>query len=288
MSADVTKNDDSNCGGNDGSSKIGNQQFTYKSLINEFSSEQISQFMQVIDACHKLSTEEQFIEVIRGPFRQLVPHQYAACGIGERGKLAIDYYINVDFPAEYMSSVLALRTSKFFLNSPIAKAWAKQPETTFIDHVDHYQTDNEQWMTAVQKHKVGNMLVSGLHDLSGNKTSYFCFARCPNENGEWFKYVVDLITPHLHRALTNVCSKEVIPKNDPNELTGRELEVLTLVGVGLTNTQIGEKLFISENTVKNHVQSIFKKLNVVNRVQAVSRAYGLRLINEPEIHLIED
>ena len=91
----------------------------------------------------------------------------------------------------------------------------------------------------------------------------------------------------MHKAITTICSKGTIKENDLHELTEREIEVLKLVGAGLTNTQVGGELFISENTVKNHVQSIFKKLNVVNRVQAVSMAYSLRLIQEPhmgEVH----
>jgi len=52
-------------------------------------------------------------------------------------------------------------------------------------------------------------------------------------------------------------------------LTPREIEVLTLISDGYTNTQIAEKLCISMGTVKNHSKSIFKKINVHTRVEAV-------------------
>ncbi len=52
-------------------------------------------------------------------------------------------------------------------------------------------------------------------------------------------------------------------------LTRRELEILTLIATGLTNTDIADKLFISLNTVKTHVGNIFKKIGVSNRVQAI-------------------
>ena len=51
-------------------------------------------------------------------------------------------------------------------------------------------------------------------------------------------------------------------------LTGRELEILRMVGEGLTNAAIGEALGISEQTVKNHVTSILRKLAVNDRTQA--------------------
>jgi DNA-binding NarL/FixJ family response regulator len=64
-------------------------------------------------------------------------------------------------------------------------------------------------------------------------------------------------------------------------LTTREKEVLTLISNGFTNTQIAEKLCISMGTVKNHSKSIYKKINVHTRVEAVlfSLKNGL-VINE--------
>jgi len=55
-------------------------------------------------------------------------------------------------------------------------------------------------------------------------------------------------------------------------LTKREHEVLALVAEGLTNGQIADHLVISENTVQNHLRSIFDKLGVSSRLQAVLRA----------------
>jgi DNA-binding NarL/FixJ family response regulator len=55
-------------------------------------------------------------------------------------------------------------------------------------------------------------------------------------------------------------------------LTAREREVLTLLAEGLSNAEIGRALFISPITVRNHVSSIFAKLQVSNRRQAMLRA----------------
>jgi DNA-binding NarL/FixJ family response regulator len=56
-------------------------------------------------------------------------------------------------------------------------------------------------------------------------------------------------------------------------LTKREYEVLTLIAEGLNNKDIAEKLYISEKTVKNHVSSIFKKIEVNDRIQAAIFAF---------------
>jgi len=61
-------------------------------------------------------------------------------------------------------------------------------------------------------------------------------------------------------------------------LTGRELEVLQLAADGLTNRQIGRRLEISENTVKNHIRNILEKLHLHSRMEAVLYAVREELI----------
>lgn len=57
-----------------------------------------------------------------------------------------------------------------------------------------------------------------------------------------------------------------------DSLTDRELEVLQLVAEGATNDTIADALYVSEKTVKSHLSSIFRKLEVTNRTQAASKA----------------
>jgi NarL family two-component system response regulator LiaR len=57
------------------------------------------------------------------------------------------------------------------------------------------------------------------------------------------------------------------------ELTERELDVLKLIANGLTNSQIAEKLVISENTVKGHVSNILSKLHLADRTQVAVYAW---------------
>jgi two-component system NarL family response regulator len=55
-------------------------------------------------------------------------------------------------------------------------------------------------------------------------------------------------------------------------LTGRELNVLELLARGKSNKEIGANLYISETTVKSHLRSIFRKLNVLSRTEAITVA----------------
>ncbi|MEU6288711.1 response regulator transcription factor [Streptomyces sp. NPDC046988] len=63
----------------------------------------------------------------------------------------------------------------------------------------------------------------------------------------------------------------------PADLTPREREVLALIGQGLSNRGIAEKLFISEATVKTHINNLFAKSHIRDRAEAVRRAIGAGL-----------
>jgi two-component system, NarL family, nitrate/nitrite response regulator NarL len=79
------------------------------------------------------------------------------------------------------------------------------------------------------------------------------------------------------RASTNSATTAI------DELTEREKEVLQLLAAGLTNKEIGTRLDIAENTVKNHLKNILAKLHLQNRVQAATLAIqqGLVAIKSP-------
>lgn len=93
----------------------------------------------------------------------------------------------------------------------------------------------------------------------------------------------------LARAREVVVVKEVrVPEGGPFVLnaeklgelgiTRREHEILGLIAEGLSNREIGERLFVSENTVKTHSSRLFVKLGVNRRVQAVQKGRELGLI----------
>jgi DNA-binding NarL/FixJ family response regulator len=64
----------------------------------------------------------------------------------------------------------------------------------------------------------------------------------------------------------------IVPRSAFPELTPRELEVLHLIAQGANNSYIGEKLVISDKTVRNHITSVFSKLQVADRAQAIIKA----------------
>lgn len=72
------------------------------------------------------------------------------------------------------------------------------------------------------------------------------------------------------------------PEQGPGlKLTERELEVLRAVATGMNNREIAQALFISENTVKNHVRNILEKLQLHSRMEAVMYAVREKLLDLP-------
>ncbi|MDH6219706.1 response regulator transcription factor [Streptomyces pseudovenezuelae] len=80
------------------------------------------------------------------------------------------------------------------------------------------------------------------------------------------------------RLLATVRTRPPAPEQSlPKDLTPREREVLALIGQGLPNRAIAEKLFISEATVKTHINNLFAKADIRDRSDAVRRAIAAGL-----------
>jgi LuxR family transcriptional regulator, maltose regulon positive regulatory protein len=89
--------------------------------------------------------------------------------------------------------------------------------------------------------------------------------------------VLPELVARVERRLRLVPSRATRTPYD-EDLSDRELAVLRLLATDLTQREIGEALYVSFNTVKTHVKSIFRKLDVATRADAVSRARELRLL----------
>jgi DNA-binding NarL/FixJ family response regulator len=96
-----------------------------------------------------------------------------------------------------------------------------------------------------------------------------------------------LVDPSVTRRLITRFAASIAPATFPaarapglDRLTARESEVLLLVAAGYSNTEIGARLYVGDETVKTHVSRILSKLGLRDRVHAVVYAYQYGLINQ--------
>jgi transcriptional regulator EpsA len=131
-------------------------------------------------------------------------------------------------------------------------------------------------------HDMRSLLVHGISDERGGQDClYVIFSSAGNLNDSPLGAMENLL-PYLDTALRRVRplarqdnaapSSADAPQNSENYgLSTREVEILDWVRTGKTNAEIASILSISIYTVKNHLRHIFKKLDVYNRVQAISK-----------------
>lgn len=100
----------------------------------------------------------------------------------------------------------------------------------------------------------------------------------------WIDYIKNIVcgeTPISRVVAAKILQEFSMQKPNivDNRLSEREKEVLQLISDGRSNKEIGEILFLSESTVKNHLRNILDKLHLQNRMQLIAFAYKNGLVN---------
>jgi len=96
-----------------------------------------------------------------------------------------------------------------------------------------------------------------------------------NINSELQKYILQIneLKDKSKKSFSNT-NQEFTEKFKSFELSKREIEVLTYISNGLSNDEIANKMYVSKNTIKTHIQNIYIKLDVKNRIQAINKVHN--------------
>ena len=158
---------------------------------------------------------------------------------------------------------------------------------------------DQQFLSITKSCKINAIAAHGVVDPYSQCFSYFSFANAGIQANEEIQASLITLIPYLHYALTRILTlqdavtnetdcvcqataEEVNTSRKPDAkvaLTPRENEILTWIAIGKCNGDIAQILGISPYTVNNHIKSLFKRLDVSSRAQAVSKASVFYKIN---------
>jgi transcriptional regulator EpsA len=130
---------------------------------------------------------------------------------------------------------------------------------------------------------LGPLIYHGSGALADGSQAIFVFIGLEQLPTEMQVDLIRLVIPQIYIGFSRARRHAVLAAGKPAatddgpELTGRQLEIMRWVKLGKTNYEIARILEISELTVKNHMQKVFKKLGVNNRVQAIARVMERKL-----------
>lgn len=240
---------------------------------------QLESLLLNLDASLRVTTRAQFFSWTQGLLLNLIRHRVLVCALRRSRDPAFTVDCFSTLVGSSLGEALAREPS---LLSVLADKWAQRHFAPFVIGMEELADVGGAALRDLARAGATELLVHGTHDSDGEVTGLSVFA-CQAGMAAREKYLAQLLTPSLHAAWVRTQTHHT--GADPRAsasgnciLTERERGILRWVYLGKSNGEIGAILGISALTVKNHVQKILRKLNVVNRAQAVGRALDARII----------
>ena len=235
----------------------------------------MERILYAIEESLKVCAGTHFYGWAQGALHGLLPHDILLCVYGDLPSYRVKYS-SFSCLAEERQIIDRLTDPAIGLLSRIIETWLKSERKPLVFASGPGGAQTDRIGSELQRLGCGNAVAHGAREISGSDGSFFIFMRIPDAPKLRQVYLLDLLMPHLHMALYRMVLRDGNATRPAattlSVLSARQIEVLNLVGRGKTNQEIGLLLNISTLTVKNHVQTILRKLGVSNRAEAVANA----------------
>ncbi len=237
-----------------------------------------------LDMSLRVHSRPQLFSWVQGALQSLIQHEVLVCGSQESRQAAmrVDTFTTAPVDCAKLNEMAQQDVS---LVPHLIKAWEENRCQAVICDIDHGGAFASGALAReLSRLEVEHLLAHGTHDGSGNLTGFYVFASRSGVLGPKQAYLADLVVPSLHASwmrsqVTWPLERAGMKPAKTGLLTPREQQILQWIYHGKSNIEIGIILDISPLTVKNHVQKTLRKLNVLNRTQAVGKALALRIVN---------
>ncbi len=247
---------------------------------------QIESIVLNLDASLRVHARAHFFSWTQGLLQSLIRHELLICTLchGKPPAFRADgFSMTAPDPATF--SDLFLRDTA--VAPALLKAWEERRYQPVLLETGTGGLPGGAFSRELERIGATQLLVHGLHDSDGRAISLFTFACRAGSAGPRQAYLAQLMAPALHAAWVRTQLQQRRADGSVNSdktvgqsvLTVREQDILKWIYLGKSNFEIGAILKISPLTVKNHVQKILRKLNVVNRTQAIGKSLELRILN---------
>jgi len=243
---------------------------------------ELESLVQNLDASLRIRARHQFFAWTQGTLQSLIEHQLLICAMQNGGpaRFHVDSFSTVPVEPAHFSELFRQDVS---LVPHLTKSWEENHSGAVnCEAGNEGQFAGSALARELTRLGADHIVAHGTHDATGQLTSFFTFACRPGAIGPRQVYHVELLVPFLHAAWirTQVNWQAKTPGVKPTGfLTPREKEILEWIYRGKSNIEVGMILKISPLTAKNHVQKILRKLDVLNRTQAVGKALALRILH---------
>ena len=237
-----------------------------------------------LDASLRVYARHQLFSWTQGALQALIPHELLVCALRNGGpdSFFVDSFSTALVDAGRINDAFRQDAS---LVPQLIKLWEDNHcQAVTLTMPAATGTAASALMRELERIDAPEIIAHGTYDAAGQLASFFLFACRPGSVGSHEKLLVDRIVPFLHSAWIRtqvdwLSERPGIKSAATGLLTAREREILQWIYHGKSNIEVGMILKISPLTVKNHVQKILRKLNVLNRTQAIGKALALRILN---------
>src|SRR3954453_12034062 len=244
---------------------------------------QIESIVLNLDASLRVHGRAHFFSWTQGLLQSLIRHELLICTLchGKPPAFRADGFSKTS-PDPSLFSDMFMRDSS--VAPALLKSWEERRfQPIVIEAGSTSPIGNGAFSRELERMGATQLLSHGVHDADGRTLSLFPFACRPGSIGARQLYLAQLLAPAMHAAWVRTQVTRAPGGADRaaghSVLTVRELDILKWIYLGKSNFEIGAILKISPLTVKNHVQKILRKLNVVNRTQAIGKSLELRILN---------
>jgi transcriptional regulator EpsA len=240
----------------------------------------------VLEFSLKVHTTHQFYSWTQGLVQNLIRHELLICAL-HKGDSTAFHVDSFSTTATQPALINSLFSQDISLVPSLIKAWE---ENHFLPVTRDLRTEGSPSDSGLagELKRIGaeQILAHGTYDSFGKLVSFFIFAGRSGANLSKQAHLIKLLVPSLHSAwvhtqLVRPATMESARSRPGGRdlLTPREQDILNWIYRGKSNIEIGIILGLSPFTVKNHVQKILRRLNVLNRAQAVGKALVLRIFD---------